>query len=253
MIGLYFSGTGNTEHCVTEFVKCFDKNNIAVAIEAPDVGELIAEHDFIVFGSPVYYSNMPKIVRDFIVGNQSFFFNKKVFIISTMGLFSGDGAGCLARILKKYGAIIIGGLQIKMPDCPGDVKLLKKSLARNKEIVEKANKKIHFSAQKLKDGKPTKEGLNIFSHMAGLFGQRLWLNARTSAYKNTPYIDSQKCTGCGRCAALCPLSNIAIVDGKAVAKGRCTMCYRCFSHCPVQALTILGKQVYEQCSFEKYQ
>ena len=38
------------------------------------------------------------------------------FIIATMGLFSGDGAGMLARLLKNYGAIIVGGLHLKMPD-----------------------------------------------------------------------------------------------------------------------------------------
>ena len=35
--------------------------------------------------------------------------------------------------------------------------------------------------------------------------------------------------------------------------GKCTMCYRCFSNCPKQAITIIGKQVYEQSKFEKYE
>jgi hypothetical protein len=52
-----------------------------------------------------------------------------------MGLFSGDGTGCSARLLKKYGAKIVGGLHIKMPDCIGDVKLLKKTLDANKNII----------------------------------------------------------------------------------------------------------------------
>lgn len=42
------------------------------------------------------------------------------------GLFSGDGTGCAARLLKKYGAQILGGVQIKMPDSVCDSKLLKK-------------------------------------------------------------------------------------------------------------------------------
>lgn len=41
---------------------------------------------------------------------------KKVFCMATMGAFSGDGAGCSARLLKKYGAKIIGGLHVRMPD-----------------------------------------------------------------------------------------------------------------------------------------
>lgn len=47
-----------------------------------------------------------------------------------MGAFSGDGAGCTARLLKKYGAIILGGLHIKMPDSVCDSKLLKSLLKR---------------------------------------------------------------------------------------------------------------------------
>ena len=43
-----------------------------------------------------------------------------------MGLFSGDGAGILARRLRKYGAQIIGGLHLKMPDSIADEKALKR-------------------------------------------------------------------------------------------------------------------------------
>ena len=253
MVGVYFSGTGNTKYCVTKFIECFNENDIAITIEAPDVNKIIAKHDFIIFGYPIYFSNVPKIVRDFIIENKSCLVNKKVFIICTMGLFSGDGAGCSARIFKKCGAKVIGGLHLKMPDCIGDEKMLKKSLEENKRIVEQANTKIHLSAQGLKEGKPTKEGLNIFYHIAGLFGQRLWFYGKTITYKDKPNVNNQKCIGCGRCAELCPLDNIEIVGNKAVAKGKCTMCYRCFSHCPGKALTILGKRVYEQCRFENYQ
>lgn len=253
MIGVYFSGTGNTRHCVEEFVKCFDVNSDVVSIEMPAVNEIISEHDFIVFGYPVYFSNTPKIVRDFITDNKAYFQDKKIFIVATMGLFSGDGAGCSARLFRKYGAKIIGGLHVKMPDCIGDEKLLKKSLDGNRELIEQANMKIRLSAQRLKENKPTKDGLNIICHIAGLFGQRLWFYCKTATYKDKPEIDNQKCTGCGRCSEICPMGNIEILEKKAVKKGKCTMCYRCFSYCPSRALTILGKKVYEQCRFENYQ
>lgn len=48
--------------------------------------------------------------------------SKKVFLIATMGLFSGDGAGILGRLLQQYGAEIIGGLHLRMPDSIGDEK-----------------------------------------------------------------------------------------------------------------------------------
>ena len=62
------------------------------------------------------YSNIPYMVRDFIINNSSIWKNKKVFCLSTMGLFSGDGTGCAARLLSKYDAKIIGGIHLKMPD-----------------------------------------------------------------------------------------------------------------------------------------
>jgi hypothetical protein len=65
---------------------------------------------------------VPKILRDFIIQNKELWENKKVFVIATMGLFSGDGAGILGRLLQQYGAEIIGGLHLKMPDSIGDKK-----------------------------------------------------------------------------------------------------------------------------------
>ncbi len=252
MTGLYFSGTGNTKHCVEEFVRCFDMHNKAFSIEIPELEQLLAGENLLVFGYPIHFSNAPKMVRDFIMNHSELFRGKKIFIIATMGLFSGDGAGCSARIFRKCGAEIIGGLHLKKPDCIGDNKLLKKSLEENQNLVRQADKKIHFAAEKLKEGKPLKEGLNILYHMAGLFGQRLWFYGETLSYKDKPDIDTDKCTVCGLCVKICPMKNLKKIDEKIIHRKRCTMCYRCVSYCPIRAITILGKKVHEQYLFEKY-
>lgn len=253
MIGVYFSGTGNTKHCVCRFVNEIDTAAKAIGIENDEVVRHIESEEFIVFGYPVYYSNLPKIVRDFIVDNSSIWQNKKVFIISTMGLFSGDGAGCAARLFKKYGAVVLGGLHIKMPDCVGDVKLLKKSLDENRKTVSEADSKIDKAAENFKAGKYTKEGLNIFYRIAGLFGQRLYFRHKTKHYYTKTKADSDKCIKCGLCVSLCPMNNIKIANDKIVFDNNCTMCYRCYANCPKQAITVIGKKVYEQCKFDKYE
>jgi len=252
MTGLYFSGTGNTKHCVEEFVLGFGENNQAFSIEAQGLEPLIADEDTIVFGHPTCFSNAHKMVRDFILGHAELFRGKKVFIIATMGLFSGDGAGCSARILRKCGAEIIGGLHLRMPDSVGDSKLLKKALEENRSLVREAENKILLAVEKFKAGKPPKEGLNIFYHISGLFGQRLWFYGKSLTYKDKPDIDLEKCVVCGLCVKNCPMKNLEKRDGKIVHQKRCTMCYRCVNNCPNQAITILGKKIYEQCVFEKY-
>lgn len=70
--------------------------------------------------------------------------------VATMGLFSGDGAGCSARLLKRYGAKVVGGLHIHMPDSVCDVKLLKKTMEKNQEIIKAADKKLKSGRIKLR-------------------------------------------------------------------------------------------------------
>lgn len=57
----------------------------------------------LVFAYPMQYSTVPKMLRDFIIENNELWERKKIFVIATMGLFSGDGAGVLGRLLQQYG------------------------------------------------------------------------------------------------------------------------------------------------------
>ena len=139
-----------------------------------------------------------------------------------------------------------------MPDCIGDVKLLKKPLARNREIIKNAEEKIDSAVADFKRGKYMRNGLGIFAHIAGLFGQRLYFCGKTKKYYDKVKADGEKCVGCGICAGVCPMRNIEMTDGKAEFNGKCTMCYRCFSRCPQKAITILGKRVYVQNKYEDY-
>lgn len=249
MLGVYFSGTGNTKFCVKKFIELYGGE--VVSIEEKNVIDKINESKELVFAYPVQYSNLPKFVRDFIVHNKDLWKNKNIFIIATMGLFSGDGAGLSARLFKKYGADITGGLHLKMPDSVCDVKALKRPLEVNKESVRLSNEKIENTVKALKNGNAPKEGLGLFYHLAGLFGQRLYFYNKTRKYSNKLKISSD-CIGCGKCAAFCPMKNIIIENEKAVSGDRCTMCYRCISRCPAKAITLIGKEVIEQCELERY-
>ena len=216
MIGIYLSGTGNTKHCIERLVKLLDQSAKTIPLENRNIISEIKNNDTIILGYPTQFSNAPVMVRDFIKLND-IWGNKRVLCVTTMGAFSGDGAGCTARILKKKGAIILGGLQIHMPDSVCDSKMLKKSIEENRKIIFEADKKIEKAALDIQNGKYP-----------------------------------QECIGCGLCSQICPMNNITIENNKAVAGNMCTMCYRCISHCPQKAITLIGKAVQEQCQYDKY-
>lgn len=255
MVGIYFSGTGNTKYCVRRFVKEYDQNASDYAIENAQALEAVKEmkeSEILVFGYSVQYSNLPKMVNDYVTEHVALWKNKKVFIIATMGLFSGDGAGMLARLLTKYGAEVVGGLHLRMPDSICDEKVLKHTDEEDKETITKSEAKIDNAVQKLKEGHPTKEGLGFFYHAAGLFGQRLYFYNKTRSYSEKLKINANQCIGCGLCASRCPMQNIVMKDNAetkkktAVALGKCTMCYRCVNQCPEKAITLLGTKVVKQ-------
>ena len=252
MVGIYLSGTGNTKHCLEKLLLMLDSSAELVPIENnKDAVQKIKTNDIIYLAYPTQFSNIPFMVRDFIQENKEIWQGKKVFCMTTMGLFSGDGTGCAARLLKKFGAIIIGGLQVKMPDAVCDSKMLKKPFEENQRIIRDADIRLEKIAGEIRKGNYPQEGLSFFAHMAGLFGQRLWFYGKTKGYSKKLKI-SDACTGCGLCAKNCPMGNLKVENGKAISLDKCAMCYRCISSCPKQAITLLGKVVVEQCRYEKF-
>lgn len=252
MLGIYFSGTGNSRYAVEVFLKKYDESAKVYSIEDANIANYIKDNKELVFAYPVYYSNIPKILKDFIDDNKQLWQDKKIFVIATMAAFSGDGAGILGRRLQRYGAELTGGLHLKMPDIIADVSVLKRSPEKNRELVKLAEQKIDKAVLNMKNGKVPQEGIGFLYHLAGLFGQRLYFCNKTRQYSSKVKIDLQKCIGCGECVKLCPMKNLRIEKNRVVAEDRCTMCYRCINNCPKQAITLIGKIVIEQGTIEKY-
>ena len=52
-------------------------------------------------------------------------------------------------------------------------------------------------------------------------------------------IDKEKCSGCETCVGACPVSAIAMKDGKAeVNAGDCIECGACVGECPCEAISL---------------
>ena len=124
MVGIYFSGTGNSRYAAEMFCNEYDETTKALSIEDDSIIEAVRKEEMLVFAYPVQYSTVPKILRDFIIENNELWKSKTIFVIAMTGFFSGDGAGILGRLLQKYGSKILGGLHLKILDSIGDEKVL---------------------------------------------------------------------------------------------------------------------------------
>ncbi|MFR3754564.1 MAG: EFR1 family ferrodoxin [Enterocloster sp.] len=221
LIGIYLSGTGNTRHCIEKLTGLLDSSAESMPLESRGTVEAIRNNDTIILGYPTQFSSAP-IWSGIYTQKCRSVEGKKLLCVSTMGAFSGDGAGCTARLLRKYGAVILGGLHIRMPDSVCDSKLLKKTLKQNREIIIQADKKIESAALLIKQGIYPKDGITFISHLAGLLGQRLWFYGKTADYTDKLKIN-KSCIGCGLCVSLCPMENISMKNGKAAA-GKSVQC-----------------------------
>ncbi len=69
-------------------------------------------------------------------------------------------------------------------------------------------------------------------------------NPETQKFEPELQVDSQKCTGCGRCVAVCPQDAITIsAEGKAVIdRTKCTVCGKCEDVCIGNYRTLVGRE-----------
>ena len=52
-------------------------------------------------------------------------------------------------------------------------------------------------------------------------------------------VDLEKCTGCGLCVDVCPVSAIELKEEKAVIGDDCVGCGQCEQECPNGAITLV--------------
>ena len=51
-----------------------------------------------------------------------------------------------------------------------------------------------------------------------------------------PWVDENRCNGCGICARVCPVNNIKIIDERPNWQHQCETCLACYVWCPNDAI-----------------
>lgn len=259
-LGLVFSGTGNTLWVAKTLKSELEKININLELNGIEEQDVTPEwvskniHKYDAFGVfyPIHSSNMPNIMKTFlkkvsarttISQNHSI----KGFCITSVAIFSGDGALMVEKYYKKMGISLCWAENIQMPSNLNlrlpYLRIPKKNLdSYLLRYQQKAHTKIKALINNIKTDKILLKGDNLISHIGGSF-QRL---SERSFEKFDIKINNDKCILCGLCIELCPSDNFEFKikdnERKLVSNNQCTLCTRCLHHCPAYALRIMNKK-----------
>jgi len=237
MLMLYFSGTGNSKYIADLF--CQDQNAPCHSIEEDlDFEKLITAEDVIGFCYPIYMSNVPRILRKFVAEHMDALEGKKIIILCTQFMLSGDGTRKFALLFPKNHIEVLYTEHFFMPNNMNDVPLLPIAGTKGiKRSLLRAKRKMKSVHQNIQSGKIKKRGFSIPARILGA-PQSVLMGATERRANRTVSVDHD-CTNCGLCIETCPMDNFSMKDGRVQQNHNCTMCYRCINTCPEKAITVL--------------
>ncbi|PIE70537.1 MAG: hypothetical protein CSA22_07505 [Deltaproteobacteria bacterium] len=245
----YYSGAGNTA-CISEIIsQIAQAKGYAVyrkRITKKTLETIQQEYDILAIGFPVYFRRAPLIVLDFI--NRQLGKNRRFFMFSTKGLYSGDASKEIQILAKERFFTCIGNMEFYMPG--SDVLAL---MAKKNSLTEKIFKCIHSNhiktriegfinslddLEKIEDIKskwymPLDNGIikPLERHFTDSYQVFI---GRFEAHKT-------RCDLCLHCVKNCPNFNISIIDHAIVFGTDCSFCLRCIHQCHRKAIEIKGK------------
>ena len=263
MLTIYFSGTGNTEYIAKLFSKKMSATCLSIE-EDVDFHEKIQVNDTICFCYPIYGSRVPAIMRRFVARHGKILKGKKLIVLVTQALFSGDGARVFTDMFPAEYMEVVYTEHFMMPNNICNFFLLKQeSNKKIEKILKRAEARVEGVCQNIKNNKRRRRGYSGFSKFLGGFQGIPW-QGKSSCLKVNPYsmegraaksvqIDCD-CTACGLCIKICPMKNLTLKDDKVIPRNRCIACYRCVNRCPHRAITtfIKGKPKWKYKGVSQY-
>lgn len=231
MTTLYvFSATGNS---LTTAQKLADKLGDCRVISAAAVRKevkFIDDSDAVGFVFPVYYGNMPYVMRE-AIEKLVLKADAYCFCVMTYRGHAGDAPKRLDALLRTRGQKLSLSLGVPMP---------------GNSFINPPEKDAEYLA---------KQDENIAA-LVGHIAERAEEDYRAQdvlpvtpvGYPNNfrGIMADENCTGCGACTWVCPMENIKIIDKHAVIGDDCATCLACFHWCPNQAIFMSKQQGIER-------
>ena len=243
---LYFSGTGNTWWASAKLESLLSDRGFlskSLSIEAAEaqVSAALGESDIVFLNYPIYGSDRPEIVKDFI-NNLPPAENKVFGIICTQLIFSGDGAWLEHDKIEAKGYRINWAMHLRMPNnvsVPGFPFRFTNNRDRINKTLEAAEHRLAKLADDVEAGRIRLQGTGRLSRALGLM-QRAPYRKYLPKLRDDLSIEPANCSKCGLCIRYCPVDNIKFAaeqnGGFPEFQGNCILCLRCYNFCPGQAV-----------------
>lgn len=230
---LYFSGTGNSRYLAEIIQKHTGDDLISLneRIKAENYSTIHSKNP-LVFVVPTYAWQIPHVVRDFIL-RTNFTGCKKTYFILTCGVDTGN-ASYFAKLLCHQKNFKYMGLRtIVMPE--NYIALFSvPSKKISAKLISAAVPKAAGTANYILNGKKLPiEKCGFADKAKSALINDIFYRFVISA---SGFYATNKCIGCGRCAELCPLNNIKLIDSKPIWGNKCTHCMACINACPTKAI-----------------
>ena len=230
---LYFSGTGNSEYAAKRIGKTVNDQtiNLFSKIRDCDFSQLHSEQPWIVV-APTYAWRLPRLVQAWLK-NTTLSGNKQIYFVLTCGDSIGNAGAYLKRLCDEKGMDYCGCAGVVMPEnyialftTPTQEQALR--------IIARAQRSIDRIALRIQNGERFPQArVKLLDRINSGMVNRMFYPVCVHAKK---FSVSAQCVSCGQCAAVCPLKNIRIENGRPVWGDDCTHCMACICRCPAEAI-----------------
>ena len=251
---LYFSATDNTRFVAQRLAAILEDEalNLLDRIKRADYSPISSKKPFVIC-APTYICEMPRFLADYL-RKTPLTGSKDAFFIFTSGGYAGI-SGILAKsLMRKKGLRYLGCAEITMPrNYIASSRFPELDTPEIERRIRTAAEGIGAIAAAIRNGEHLKSRhIWLFEVLITLPFNPVWYRIGQGV---SDFHVTDRCVGCGKCARLCPLNVIEIVQKKPVWHGKsCAHCMSCIQNCPTEAIEY-GKitQKKKRYIFRKFQ
>lgn len=229
----YFSGSGNSLNIAQNLSSKMEHSKIisiphAINNSTKITGEIIG------IVCPIYFHNIPHIVRSFIKKIKD---AKYLFMVYVGAGELGKGLNTTKKLFAAQNVQLFSLFNIPMPD--NSTRYGEMPEEKQKEMFNNAEKKIEDIVEIVSEKEEHFDNTNTSLIKTYIHPGILFTFLYGSMKKmDKDFITDENCNGCTTCQKVCPVNNITMKNSRPVwnKNGRCQVCCACHNWCPKESI-----------------